>query len=118
MPRVNDTAPTFLDLVVAYRTRLFRVRISALFQLNVRNLTDGAHLQPAAACPEGSISSYRMIDPRESIFTVTFDLWRRGPAPTGPDSPSASIPREAAFFVCVPTACREKFSHCFSIGTH
>jgi outer membrane receptor protein involved in Fe transport len=71
---VYDKAHTYLDLVVGYRTKLFGGRIPASFQLNVRDLTESGHLQPIAAYPDGTINTYRIVDPRQFILSATFDL--------------------------------------------
>jgi outer membrane receptor protein involved in Fe transport len=71
---VWDRAHLYVDTFASYRTRLFSNRANATFQLNARNLTEGGRLQPISANPDGSASSYRLIDPRKFILTVTFDL--------------------------------------------
>ena len=71
---VYDQAHTYFDLVVGYRTKLFSGRIPTSFQLNVRNLTEGGRLQPIGAYPDGTINTYRIVDPREFILSATFDL--------------------------------------------
>jgi hypothetical protein len=48
--------------------------VPATFQLNVRDLTEGGHLQPIAAYPDGTINTYRIVDPRQFILSATFDL--------------------------------------------
>ena len=63
-----------LDLNFGYRTMLFSKRISAHFQLNIRNATESGHLQGVAINPDGRFYSYRIIDPRQFIFTTTFGL--------------------------------------------
>jgi len=42
--------------------------------LNIRNATESGHLQGVAINPDGKFYSYRIIDPRQFIFTTTFDL--------------------------------------------
>lgn len=63
-----------LDLTVSYRVRLFSNRVGTAFQLNVRNVTENGHLQGVAVNPDGRFYSYRITDPRQFIFTTTFDL--------------------------------------------
>ena len=63
-----------LDLNLSYRTRLFRNKVSVRFQLNVRNATESGSLKGVAINPDGRFYSYRIIDPRQFIFTTTFDL--------------------------------------------
>src|SRR5688572_259018 len=71
---VYDGAQGSVDLSVGYRTRLFKDRIGARFQLNVRNVTEGGSLRGVAVNPDGQYWQYRIIDPRQFIFTTTFDL--------------------------------------------
>ena len=71
---IYDKAHTYVDLVVGYKTRLFGDKIPASFQLNVRNLTEGGRLQPVGAYPDGTINTYRIVDPRQFILSATFDL--------------------------------------------
>ena len=71
---VFDKPTGNLDLNLSYRTRLFSSKIGTRFQLNVRNATEGGRLQGVAVNPNGQFYSYRIIDPRQVIFTTTFDL--------------------------------------------
>ena len=64
----------YFDAFVGYRRRLWANRVGATFQLNVRNLQEDGRLQPVAAFPDGTPSAYRIVDPRQFIFTVSFDL--------------------------------------------
>jgi hypothetical protein len=59
---------------VSYKVKLFGGKVPASFQLNVRNLTEGGRLQPVNAYPDGTINTYRIIDPRQFILSATFDL--------------------------------------------
>jgi hypothetical protein len=71
---VFDKARGNIDLNASYRTRLFRNKIGVRFQLNVRNANESGRLQGVAVNPDGRFYSYRIIDPRQFIFTTTFDL--------------------------------------------
>ncbi len=71
---VYDEAHTYLDLLVGYRTRLFKDKVNARIQLNVRNATEDGRLQPVAAFPDGRPYAYRIIEPRVFILSATFDL--------------------------------------------
>lgn len=77
---LDRTKPVFdkpqgnLDLNASWRTKLFRDRIGVRFQLNVRNVTESGSLKGVAVNPDGRFYSYRIIDPRQFIFTTTFDL--------------------------------------------
>jgi len=71
---IYDKEHYYFDAFIAYRTRLFNDKVSAKFQLNVRNLQESGRLQPVGAFPNGEIHSYRIVDPRQFILTATFDL--------------------------------------------
>jgi hypothetical protein len=63
-----------VDMFLTYDFRLMSNRIKGSVQLNVRNVTENGHLQPYGANPDGSLYLYRIIDPREYILGVNFDL--------------------------------------------
>ena len=63
-----------VDLNLGYNTRFFNNKVRTRFQLNIRNATESGHLQGVAINPDGKFYSYRIIDPRQFIFTTTFDL--------------------------------------------
>jgi hypothetical protein len=46
----------------------------ATFRLNVRNVQEDGRLQPINAGPDGEPNSYRIVAPRQFIFSATFDL--------------------------------------------
>jgi hypothetical protein len=71
---IYDKAHTYVDLVVGYRVKMFGGRVPATFQLNVRNVTEHGRLQPVGAYPDGTINTYRIIDPRQFILSATFDM--------------------------------------------
>lgn len=72
---IYDGSHLAFDLTLGYQTKLFFTRRSgAKFQLNIRNLQEDGRLQPIAARADGVISAYRIIEPRQFLFTATFDL--------------------------------------------
>ena len=72
---IYSPAETYVDLFVSYRTRLFDDKVRATFQINVKNVGEsGGGLQATSAFPDGSPSTYRIIDPRQFIFSTTFDF--------------------------------------------
>jgi hypothetical protein len=72
---IYSPAETYVDLFASYRTRLFRDKVRANFQLNVKNVGEsGGGLQPTSAFFDGRPSTYRIIDPRQFILSVSFDL--------------------------------------------
>jgi hypothetical protein len=72
---IYDKAHAYFDAFAYYNTRLFKDKVRARFQLNVRNIQESrAHLQPVGAFPDGTPHTFRVIDPRVWIFSTTFDL--------------------------------------------
>jgi hypothetical protein len=71
---IYDKAHAYFDLVIGYKTKLFNGKVPASFQLNVRNLAESGSLRPVGAYPDGTIHTYRIIDPRQFILSATFDL--------------------------------------------
>ena len=69
-----DKQHLYVDAFAGYRTRMFGNKVGATFQVNVRDLTEGGRLQPIVADPDGSISAWRIVSPRQLIFTSTFDF--------------------------------------------
>ena len=68
-------AETYVDLFVSYRTKLYHDKVGATFQLNVKNVGEnGGGLQATSAFLDGTPSTYRIIDPRQFILSVSFDL--------------------------------------------
>ena len=63
-----------VDLNLSYRTRLFQNKIGTRFQLNVRSALESGRLEGVSVNPDGRFYQYRIIDPRQFIFTTTFDL--------------------------------------------
>ena len=71
---IYDKAHLYVDALASYRMRLFKEKIASAIQMNVRNVTEGGRLQPIAANPDGTPSAFRIIDPRQFILSLTFDL--------------------------------------------
>jgi hypothetical protein len=71
---IYDSAHTYIDAFVSYRTRLLSERVPMTVRLNVRNLQEGGRLQPIGADPDGTPNTYRIVDPRQFILQATFDL--------------------------------------------
>ena len=72
---IYTPAETYVDLFVGYHTRLFRDKVRARFQLNVRNVQEnGGGLQATQAFPDGTPLAYRIVDPRQFILSASFEL--------------------------------------------
>ncbi|MGH7956852.1 MAG: hypothetical protein ACREH8_07550, partial [Opitutaceae bacterium] len=71
---VFDQARTYFDAWASYRLRLFKNKVGARLQFNVRNVFEGGRLQTIAVNPDGQAYGFRIIDPRQFILSATFDL--------------------------------------------
>jgi hypothetical protein len=71
---IYDKSRMYVDLLAAYRTKIWSNKVGLTVQLNVRNVQEGGRLQPVSAFPDGTPNAYRIVDPRQFILTATFDL--------------------------------------------
>jgi hypothetical protein len=71
---IYDHAHTYVDMFVTYKTKLWHDKVPTKLQFNVRNLGQTSHLQPVGAFPDGSISTYRIVDPALYILSASFEL--------------------------------------------
>ena len=71
---IFDSARTYLDFMCGYSLRLFKGRTRTDLQLNVRNVFEDGRLQVVGVNPDGRPFNFRIIDPRQFIFTVSFEL--------------------------------------------
>ncbi|MBD5780924.1 hypothetical protein IEN85_15600 [Pelagicoccus sp. NFK12] len=72
---IYSPAETFVDLFVTYKTKLFDDKVAATFQLNVKNaFENGGGLQATQAYLDGTVATYRIIDPRQFILSASFDM--------------------------------------------
>ena len=71
---IYDKSHLYLDVLAAYRTKIFSNKVGLTLQLNVKNAHEGGRLQPVSAFPDGTPNAYRIIDPRLFILSATFDL--------------------------------------------
>jgi len=71
---IYNSSHTYIDLLLGYRTRLFKNRVPVTFQLNARNVTENGRLQAVNAYPNGQPTVFRIIDPRQFILSATFEL--------------------------------------------
>jgi hypothetical protein len=65
---------TYIDLGVSYTTRVHNDKWRVRYQLNVKNVQESGRLQKIGAYPDGRGHTFRIVDPRQFIFTATFDL--------------------------------------------
>jgi hypothetical protein len=71
---VYDQARAYFDFNAGYRFRLLGDKIRTKAQLNIRNAFEGGRLRPIAINPDGVPYAYRIVDPRQFIFSLSFDL--------------------------------------------
>ncbi|MBL9188469.1 MAG: TonB-dependent receptor plug domain-containing protein [Opitutaceae bacterium] len=71
---VFDKSRSYFDLFVAHQLRFNQNKYRATVQLNVRNVLEGGRLQAIGVNPNGQPYNFRIIDPRQFILTMTFDL--------------------------------------------
>ena len=72
---IYTPAEKYIDLFITYKTKMFRDKIRATYQFNVKNVGEkGGGLLPVQAFPDGAPLAYRIIDPRQFILSVSFDL--------------------------------------------
>lgn len=71
---IYDKAHYYVDAFVTYKTKLWRDKVGATFQFNVKNLGEGGRLQPVGAFPDGTIHTFRIVDPQQFIISASFDL--------------------------------------------
>lgn len=72
---VFDKARFYADLLVSYNNlRFWNDKVRMRLQLNVRNVLENGRLQAISVNPDGSPNNFRIVDPRQFIFTATFDL--------------------------------------------
>lgn len=69
-----DKSRLYVGGFVSYRTKLWRDKVSANFQLNVENIGENGRLQAIGAFPDGTPNAYRIVDPQKFIFSASFDL--------------------------------------------
>lgn len=71
---IYDKSHTYVDMFVSYKAKLWSSKVDATFKLNVRNLGETGRLQPVGAFPDGTIHTYRIVDPQVFILSASFDM--------------------------------------------
>jgi len=70
---VWDKARSYFDLSAGYNFRVHRDKVRVRAQLNVRDVFESGRLQAVAVNPDGAPYAFRIIDPRQFIFSLNFD---------------------------------------------
>lgn len=63
-----------MDVWAGYKMKVSHDKYDLSFQLNIRDLEQGGGFQPIAANPDGSHSTYRIVQPRSYYLTTTLDF--------------------------------------------
>jgi outer membrane receptor protein involved in Fe transport len=63
-----------IDVWAGYKMKLRDSRYDLVFQLNVRDLDQGGGFRPIAANPDGSHSTYQIVQPRTFYLTTTLEF--------------------------------------------
>jgi len=63
-----------LDTWFGYKMKLMHDRYGLGFQLNIRDLDQGGGFRPILANPDGSHSTYQIVQPRTFYFTTTLEF--------------------------------------------
>ncbi len=71
---IYDKAHTYFDFISSYRTKLWSNRVGATFRFVVQNVQESGRLQPVNAYPDGTPTTYRIVDPRKFVLSATFDF--------------------------------------------
>ena len=69
-----DSANTYTDIWAGYRTKVFKDKVGLKLQLNIVNVFEDGGLRVVGVNYDGSSNAYRIIDPRQFIFSATFDF--------------------------------------------
>ena len=69
-----DKARYYVDLSAGYKFKMWRDKIRAKVQLNVKDVLEDGRLQAVGVNPDGNPYAYRIINPRQFILSTTFDL--------------------------------------------
>jgi hypothetical protein len=69
-----DKSRYYVDFLGGYDFKLFRDKIRARVQLNVKNVFEDGRLQAVAFNPDGAPYAFRIVDPRQFILTATFSM--------------------------------------------
>jgi hypothetical protein len=69
-----DKARYYVDLAAGYKFKLRSDKIQANVQLNIRDVLEDGRLQAIGINPNGAPYAYRIINPRQFILSMNFEL--------------------------------------------
>lgn len=68
-----DSSHFYFDAFLGFKTKLTK-KIGLTLRFNVKNIQESGGLKPIRAFPDGTPYAYRIVDPRQFIFTAGFDF--------------------------------------------
>ena len=68
---VYDSGNYYTDLWFAYSVKIDRERMGLKLQINVNNVFENGRLMPTQVNFDGTPWAFRIIDPRQIVFTAT-----------------------------------------------
>jgi hypothetical protein len=69
-----DKARYYIDLSAGYNLRMFKDKVRARLQLNVKDIFENGRLQAVAYNPDGQPFAFRIVDPRQFVLSANFNL--------------------------------------------
>jgi hypothetical protein len=69
-----DRSRYIINLHAGYNLRMYNDKVRARIQLNVNDIFAQQRLQAVAVNPDGTSYAFRIVDPRQFILSVNFDL--------------------------------------------
>ena len=66
------SAETYFDFWASYTTRVFDNKYGMRVQLNIRDVFESGGLRPVGYNYDGTVTAYRIVDPRQVYLTATF----------------------------------------------
>jgi hypothetical protein len=71
---IYDQSNTYTDVWFGYRRKIFDDRVGMTLRLNVIDVFENGRLQPVGVNYDGTPYAFRIVDPRQFIFSATFDF--------------------------------------------
>jgi hypothetical protein len=71
---IYDSSNSYTDLWVGYRRKVYDDKVMMTLRLNVINVFESGDLQTVGVNYDGSPYAFRIVDPRQFIFSAKFDF--------------------------------------------
>jgi len=69
-----DKSRYIINVHAGYNLRMFNDKVRARIQLNINDIFAQQRLQAVAVNPDGTAYAFRIVDPRQFVLSVNFDL--------------------------------------------